>query len=341
LSPSVTAEERKALGWSHVRLNVVVPIGVIVALAIVCVVLAVLSSAKRADEVALDNERQLFTRSLAHHAERVLREVEGIATSEASVRNIRLHFDSNWVQNRLGMRLQTLFDQDFVFVADASDQFVYALLGNRSVDPNWFNSIKPDLMPVLELERGRVTDHGDAVIVAGADNAPPGARNHRVVRLQAFLGRPAIVAAVAVAARADTGAYVDAAAPVVLSVKFIDEEVLAEIASRLQLRDLHLVDGETGSPGHYVFHLSDKQGRSIGRFASAPTQPGSEIVDSVIPFILIALGVSGSWRPSCTAICAGPPPPLRPARSGCAIWPCTTRSAACPTASISASGWRP
>jgi diguanylate cyclase len=146
LSPSVTAEERKALGWSHVRLNVVVPIGVIVALAIVCVVLAVLSSAKRADEVALDNERQLFTRSLAHHAERVLREVEGIATSEASVRNIRQHFDSSWVQNRLGMRLQTLFDQDFVFVADASDQFIYALLGNRSVDPNWFNSIKPDLI---------------------------------------------------------------------------------------------------------------------------------------------------------------------------------------------------
>jgi sensor domain CHASE-containing protein len=64
------------------------------------------------------------------------------------VRNIRQHFDSSWVQNRLGMRLQTLFDQDFVFVADASDQFIYALLGNRSVDPNWFNSIKPDLMPV-------------------------------------------------------------------------------------------------------------------------------------------------------------------------------------------------
>src|SRR4029077_20621589 len=164
---------------------------------IVCVVLAVLGSAKRADEVALDNERQLFTRSLAHHAERVLREVEGIATSEASVRNIRQHFDSNWVQNRLGMRLQTLFDQDFVFVTDASDQFIYALLGNRSVDPNWFNSIKPDLMPALDLQRGALTDNGDAIAVAGADHAPAGAGNHRVVRLQAFLGRPAIVTAVA------------------------------------------------------------------------------------------------------------------------------------------------
>jgi hypothetical protein len=34
------------------RLSIVVPIGIIVAVAIVCVVVAVLSSARRADEVA-------------------------------------------------------------------------------------------------------------------------------------------------------------------------------------------------------------------------------------------------------------------------------------------------
>ena len=44
------------------RLSVVVPIGVIVAVAIVCVVVAVLSSAQRADDVALD------TRAAAVHA---------------------------------------------------------------------------------------------------------------------------------------------------------------------------------------------------------------------------------------------------------------------------------
>ena len=60
-------EARKQFGWSHLRLSVVVPIGVIVAVAIVCVVVAVLSSAQRADEVALDTERQLFTRALANH----------------------------------------------------------------------------------------------------------------------------------------------------------------------------------------------------------------------------------------------------------------------------------
>ena len=289
LAASEISERRKEFGWSHVRASVVVPIGVIVALAIVCIVVTVLGSARRADEVALDNERQLFTRSLNHHAERVLREVEAIATSEAGVRNIRMHFDPVWIHNRVGLRLQTLFDQDFVFIADASDQFVYSMLGSRSVDPNRLNSIKTDLMPALDLQRGRAGDGRDAVVAAGPDGMPPGAQYHRVVRLQAFLGRPALVTAVAVAARNDTAAYLDVPAPVLLSVKFIDEDVIGEIAARLQLRGLHNVDAQPAVPGQYVFNLADRHGRTIGRFAWVPRQPGAQIVNSVLPFIAIAL----------------------------------------------------
>src|SRR5712671_6408528 len=95
-------EARKQVGWSHIRLSVVVPIGIIVAVAIVCVVVAVLSSARRADEVALENERQLFTRALANHGGRVLREVESVATSDAANRNIRVSFDPDWVQTNVG-----------------------------------------------------------------------------------------------------------------------------------------------------------------------------------------------------------------------------------------------
>src|SRR5215475_7823674 len=125
--------DARKIGWRHLRLSVVVPIGVIVAVAIVCVVVAVLSSARRADEVALDTERQLFTRALANHGERVLREIESVSTSEAANRRIRLNFDAEWVQVYIGSRLQSFFDHDFVFIADGSDKFVYASLGHHSV----------------------------------------------------------------------------------------------------------------------------------------------------------------------------------------------------------------
>ena len=53
LAPLNLGQPRRTHGWPHVRLSAVVPIGIIVAVAIVCVVVAVLGSAQRADEVAL------------------------------------------------------------------------------------------------------------------------------------------------------------------------------------------------------------------------------------------------------------------------------------------------
>jgi len=266
------------------RPSVVVPIGIIVAVAIVCVVVAALSSARRADDVALDNERQLFTRALTNQGERVLREISAVATSEAAYRRMRVSFDSDWVQISVGLRLQSFFDHDFVFVTDPSDHFLYASLGRRSVDPNWFNSVQSELRPVLDVMRGG-TDPGDAITIDAT-----GLGNHRAARLQSFLGHPAIVAAVAVANSNEASTDVDANAPVILSVKFIDDDVLGEIASRLRLSNLHNVADRAADPGDYVFDLADRQGRSLARFAWTPKQPGAEILNSVTPFISIALG---------------------------------------------------
>ena len=198
----------KTVGWNHIRLSVVVPIGVIVVVAIICVVVAVLSSARRADEVALDHERQLFTRSLTNHGERVLRETASVATSGVAVRKIRDNFDSEWVQIYVGLRLQSFFDHDFVFVTDATDRFLFASLGQRSVDPNWFNSIQPDVQQVIDGLRGR----GPRASTIGANLEPskPIASN-RALRVQSFLGRPAIVAAVAVTSSDDAASELDTA----------------------------------------------------------------------------------------------------------------------------------
>jgi diguanylate cyclase (GGDEF)-like protein len=315
--------EARRVGWRHIRLSVVVPIGVIVAVAIVCVVVAVLSSAQRADEVALDIERQLFTRALANHGERVLREIEGIATSDAANQKIRVNFDPEWVQTYVGSRLQSFFDHDFVFIADAADRFLYASLGLRSVDPNWFNTIRPDVRNVLDLVRGRsgfdagVASAQGTVVYGGTTRSS----SARAVRLQRFLTRPAIVAAVAVVAPDDMSANPGADAPVVMSVKFIDEDVLAAIASSLQLRNLRqLGEPEPGKPApaspsgdDHVFDLRDRQGQSIASFAWTPQQPGAEIVHSVVPFIAVALAgfallaalVFGHMRRTAATIAAG------------------------------------
>jgi len=311
-------------GWRHVRLKVVGPIGVVVAVAIVCVVVAVLSSAQRADEVALDTERQLFTRALADHGERVLRELETVATSDAVLRKVRVNFDPEWMQIYVGSRLQSFFEHDFVFVADSSDRFLYASLGRRSVDPNWFNTIHPDIKDVLDLVRGRgpYPQRGQAAHVA-TDGGSRSAVAPHAVRLQRFLNKPAIVAAVALIAPENGSANARAEAPVVVSVKFVDVDMLAAIASGLRLRDLRQTDAAPdagaamaapSSPqDDYVFDLGDTAGKAIARFAWTPQRPGAEIVHSVVPFIAVALAgfailaalVFGHIRRTAATIAAG------------------------------------
>jgi diguanylate cyclase (GGDEF)-like protein len=289
---SATGEGRKAYEWDRVRLSSVAPIAIVmaIAIAVVYVVIAVLGSAQRADRAALDNERQLFTRALTNHGERVLREIETVAGTEAAHRKIRVNFDSDWVQVNVGLRLQSFFEHDFIFVADPSDRFLYASLGNRGVDPSWFNSVRPDVQSVLDLLRGHSWADADrAFALASADGPPTPDQYRRAARLQSFLGRPATIAAVAVAERWEALADVQAKAPIVLSVKFIDENFLADIASRLQLRNLRRVDDAAAAGGDDVFELADMRGRSIAKFAWTSRRPGAEIVSSVLSFIAITI----------------------------------------------------
>src|ERR1700690_603450 len=121
--PAVTrsrvSDDKQFTSWDRARLSVGVPIGVIVAVAIVCIVVAVLSSAQRADEVAVQHEKQLFSRALADYGDLVLREIKSVATTEQTVQNIRVKFDPAWAEQHVGLWLETYFGHDSVFIFDA------------------------------------------------------------------------------------------------------------------------------------------------------------------------------------------------------------------------------
>ena len=119
------SDVRQYTSWDRARLSVVVAIGVIVAVAIVCIVVAVLSSAQRADVVAVDHEKQLFSRAITNYGERVLREVESVASSEGAIQNIRRVFDPAWARQRVGIWLETYFDHDYILFSTAGTSWPF------------------------------------------------------------------------------------------------------------------------------------------------------------------------------------------------------------------------
>jgi diguanylate cyclase (GGDEF)-like protein len=165
---------------------------------------------------------------------------------------------------------------------------------------------------VIDALRGRNADSA-ATNLAGGSSAQKPAQNLHGTRLQTFLGRPAIVAAVAIGTAEDLTRDPSEKPPLVMSVKLIDEGVLAEIASHLQLRNLYEIGGKPAAPGDYVFELLDGRGQQVAMFAWTPKQPGAEIVNSVLPFIAIALSgftilaglVLGHMRRTAATIASG------------------------------------
>jgi diguanylate cyclase (GGDEF)-like protein len=311
---SALAESEMQKSWDRARLGVVIPISIIVVIAIVCIVVAVLTSARRADEVALATERDLLNKAIVAEGERILRELDSVIATDQAVTHIATRLDREWIQAHIGLRLKNFFNHDFVFVVNTSNWLTYAMLGRESVEPRWFNSILPELTPTIDYVRGDVgVKPNGAIRISDSDPLADASRPHAVL-IQPFLGRPAIVAATLVTASEEpVTADERKALPVVLSVKLIDEDTLATIGARLQLQNLRIADSAGSTLDDYTFEFTDEQGATIARLAWTPKRPGAEIVQSVVPFIAVALAgfallaalIYGYMRRSAAAIAAG------------------------------------
>src|ERR1700731_1896186 len=226
------AGERKRSRWSRARLSLVVPIGGIVA-----VVIAVLTSARRADEVSAGREQSLLETAIAGKGLRLLRELDSAAATERATKNIRNAYDSQWV-TRHAQWLIDFYHDDVVAVVDGNDRITYTLFrapaDAASVD------LGAQIASTLDLLRGRL----DAVperavaVIAKQDPANPG---RHTALIQRFMDRPAIVVAVAVGTETDLAAG-NARAPIVVAVRYIDAAMLNEISGHLLLTDLQLTD---------------------------------------------------------------------------------------------------
>jgi diguanylate cyclase (GGDEF)-like protein len=268
------------------RAGAVAPIGLIVAVAILCITIAVLTSARRADEVALSQERELFANAIADRRAQIAREIENIVTSNFADYGALQDRQRRWTQVRAGLRLKTQFEHNCVFVVDPSDRVVHAVSERAIVDPAWFAGGLDALKWVIDDVRGRrIPDAAGELEPAALDPITGLRRPARAARVQQFMSRPAIVAAAAIPTDDP------AAAPTLLvTVSYLDGRFLAEVGRRLEMPDLRLVDLEPTTGAENVFELAEDDGRSIDRFAWTPKRPGAEIVRNVTPFLGIAFG---------------------------------------------------
>lgn len=269
----------------------VIPIGTVVILAIVCVIVAVLTAAGRADDVELQQERLLLTNAIADRGHRVLRELENVAAAHDVVYQLHYNFDRDWVHHLVGLRLNTFFDHDHVFVTDGADHLTYALQGDASVDPTLFAPVRAEFDRVIALLRGRALPSRDEYHQEPTVDPKTKLGHPRgVQRLQTFMNRPAIVAGVVAELPSLAGPISAGNPPLLMTVKFLDGQLLSDIGVRFDLPRLHAIGTDAVKDDENVYVLADSAGAAIARFAWVPNRPGASIVSTVLPFMAIAFG---------------------------------------------------
>jgi diguanylate cyclase len=279
------AAQSKGLPWDRARVGLVVSIGLIVTVVIACVVVAAVISARRADVASVRRERELIRRAIADRGKLVLRQLDSVAGTPEAAAKIRAEFDPQWVAQHVGGWLQPYFGTDAVLVVDGADHVEYARLrdGTDAGAIDWRN----DLRPSLDLVRGRrgALPSRPLAVLASRDARQP---DRGAAIVQSFLNRPAIVAAIAVGTDADLSSG-NSQAPIVLSVKYIDADMLREIGSELKLSGLRQIGAAAPASGDRAGELAGTDGQPIVRFAWRQEDSGRAIMMSVAPFIALAL----------------------------------------------------
>ena len=282
--PNSEAPHRsKAAIPNHTRLRVVLPLCVIVALAIACIVVAALTSAHRANDVAIAHEQDLFLNTLTARgnlSQRKLRSVMG------PVEDRRTPFDLDQIKMRVGLGFQALIDPDLILVANPADGSVHRFLNRSDIAADWIAAATLELAPTISHLQGRTQAPPDGVAWLGTFNrSGSGSYVEEAAFLQVLKGNLVIVAAVATGATEPDGAT----SPVVLALQIVDDAMLTQFATRLQLEHLRRIEGEKIPAGDIAYALPDYRGEPVARFAWTPQRPGAAVLNTVIPFIAIAI----------------------------------------------------
>ena len=147
LRPREPRESSTPTRWDRARLGAVLPLCVVVVIAIGCIIIAALTSAKRADEVALEREKHLFVKAIVNRSDWSLRKLKAVLPMDASMRGL----DTAHLQARLSAWQTTLMDHDILAVADAPDQISYSQAVDSVALPRWTTGQIPELRPLSNI----------------------------------------------------------------------------------------------------------------------------------------------------------------------------------------------
>ena len=122
------------------RVSALAPVGLVVAGRDLCLVIAVVTSARRADEVALAHDEELFLNAIADRRERVLSELESVATTDQAQADILRSGRRRMDRPQPGPGAAAPLPATTMSSSSMrADRLIYPAPGGRAPEPAWLD----------------------------------------------------------------------------------------------------------------------------------------------------------------------------------------------------------
>ena len=234
------------------------------------------------DRTALDTERTFLVNGLKEEGEALKREQESIAVWDDAVTNAKSG-NQQWMTENLGAWMYSYYGHDRVYVLDEHDQPVHAMRDGQTLAPEVFSDDRAAVLPVV----GRVRQ----VLAAGSGDTADKAAAEDLVTIG---DRPAILSVMPLVPSSDRVAQSPGSEFVHVAVQFIDDALTDRIASRYQLKNLHVLPRLTQTITDATVPLIGTNGVILGYVGWQPARPGSSLVREAAPALFGAMAISAA-----------------------------------------------
>ncbi len=288
LRATLSFRRRQALRMSALLFGIVLA-------ALVGAIAVVAGAIVFSEQDALDREAALLDRAVAQEQRRLLKELERFAVSSATYRSVATDYSSEWVHTRIAEPLSRIYQHDVAIVLNRQRLPLFAYVEDFIWLPSIYNTkLETQLGPLVKS----VQDAFQAALVErkghgfAFDGEADFIGRSAIVMLD---DRPAIASIFAIAPEPYDFIVSDAPPSVLVSLRYIDEEMLASLSEFAQLPNIHLSEADTGEFQRLPLRGSD--GQVLCRLAWRPAEGASQRLVTLTPVfgisILIILGVTG------------------------------------------------
>lgn len=240
-------------------------------------------STESIDKVSIDRQIAVVRYDVGLFRAQVDHDQESVTVWDDAIEAVRQHETAaaqEWMRVNLGAWMLSYFGHDGAFVVAPTGELVHAHVAEGELAQPIFDHLRPMVAPMLaelrdKLIRGDTAGLGDRVLTVGVSDV-------HVVN-----GRAAIVSLKPIVSDSGTIEQVKGEEYVHLALRYVDGELLEELAEEHGLAELQFSLQKVAPKGFASLPLAANNGTVVGYFSWDPYRPATAFLSTIVPGLTI------------------------------------------------------